>query len=135
MIKSQDLYAGIAKYDRLYQPILNSFGHIIIQIDDQKHSGDSRILYLDESYSLNKYGILVFGWGSCSGCDALQSCESFEEIDSLIVELNNKILWFDSKSLALNYFLSHDWKGDFDNSPESNVFQSLCISFLGSSIA
>ena len=59
-----------------YQPMLNAFGKVAIQVDDDAYQGDSRLLY-DEN---GKIGVLIFGWGSCSGCDALQACGSLEVV-------------------------------------------------------
>jgi hypothetical protein len=92
-----------------YQPILNSFGEIVVQVDDNDYQGDSRVLYRNGS----KFGWLQFGWGSCSGCDALQACSSMGDIQNLIDELNSQIKWFDSASACLDFFNSHDWEGDY----------------------
>lgn len=72
-----------------YQPLLNLIGDIIIQEDEQDYSGDSYILYRKDDL----YGYLNFGWGSCSGCDALQACTSIEEVFSLAQELENDVFW------------------------------------------
>jgi hypothetical protein len=93
-----------------YQPMLDSFGYdVLLQVDDDDYQGDSRILYEDG----NRYGILIFGWGSCSGCDSLQGCDSYQEIENLRAELHNGIMWFDSATHALDYFIHHDWGGDY----------------------
>jgi hypothetical protein len=80
-----------------YLPLLESMGQILVKVDDHDYSGDSRVLYKDG----DKYGILIFGWGSCSGCDALQGCDSFEEIEQLRTKLFNDIRWF-AKEEVLN---------------------------------
>lgn len=92
-----------------YQPMLIEFGEIILQIDDADYSGDSRVLYRDNG----KYGYLHFGWGSCSGCDALQACDSIEKVQELMNDLFQSIKWFENKSECLNFFLNHDWQGDY----------------------
>ena len=47
-----------------YQPLLESFEYdILLQIDDNDYQGDSRLLFKDG----DRFGILTFGWGSCSG--------------------------------------------------------------------
>lgn len=56
-----------------YQPIMDSFGNIILQVDDNDYQGDSRLLYRED----DRIGFLQFGWGSCSGCDSLQACHSY----------------------------------------------------------
>lgn len=88
-----------------YQPIIEEFGNILIQVDDRDYQGDSRILY--ESYG--RYGYLIFGWGSCSGCDSLQRCETIQEIQELMNSLQNDVQWFDSMEELGNHFIERDW--------------------------
>ena len=121
MSTANDLYPNKFEDEYLspicdYQPIINDFGKVVIQIDDKNYSGDSRILYdNDTRYGETRtIGILIFGWGSCSGCDALQACNSYAEVDKLIAELRNKILWFPDHATALAYATTHDWKGDYN---------------------
>ena len=57
-----------------YQPLLESFGEILLKVDDEDYSGDSRLIFKKGEM----YGFLIFGWGSCSGCDWLQGCNSYE---------------------------------------------------------
>lgn len=72
-----------------YQPILNAIGEIALQVDDRDYQGDSRVLYRDG----NRYGLLTFGWGSCSGCDGLQACSSKAEVMELAVKLEQYVKW------------------------------------------
>lgn len=93
-----------------YTPLLESFGYeILLQVDDEDYQGDSRLIFKNG----DKYGLLIFGWGSCSGCDALQACESYEEIDELRHELLNDIKWFNSAKEFLDYITHHDWTLEF----------------------
>lgn len=41
----------------------------------------------------DKYAFTVIGYGSCSGCDALQGCENDEEFNSLKEGIINGIVW------------------------------------------
>lgn len=93
-----------------YNPMLETFGEVLVQVDDNDYQGDTRVLYKDEN---GRYGHLMFGWGSCSGCDSLQACESYEDIENLAESLYNSIKWFDSKEECLEWFNKHDWKGDY----------------------
>lgn len=77
-----------------YNPIIQSFGDVLIQVDDNDYQGDTKVLLHKDG----RYGFLNFGWGSCSGCDGLQACSSFREIEELIQELERDIKWFDSLS-------------------------------------
>ena len=110
-----------------YQPMLNAYGKIAIQIDDDDYSGDSRLLY-DEN---GKIGFLRFGWGSCSGCDALQACKTLDNVQELCDWLQNEIKWFDDRKQALEWFTNHDWEGDYDvNHPNTKAFVEKCIEYL-----
>jgi len=115
MLTAQEIYAEELENQGAwfgtgdYQPMLDSFGTILAQEDEANYQGDSLVLYQSES----RFGILSFGWGSCSGCDALQACDSIEEVEELRLELFNSIKWFDSLDEALVYLNEHDWEGDF----------------------
>ena len=110
-----------------YQPMLDAFGKVAIQVDDYGYQGDSRLLY-DEN---GKIGVLIFGWGSCSGCDSLQACDSLEEVQELCDSLQEDIKWFGDKKQALEYFTNHDWDGDYSwYQPETEKFINKCIEYL-----
>lgn len=91
-----------------YAPLLKSFGEILLQVDDSDYQGDSRLIYKRGA----NYGLLIFGWGSCSGCDSLQACNSYEEIEELRKQLENDIKWGTVEEL-LTYLNTHDWEGDY----------------------
>lgn len=97
-----------------YSPLIESIAPIVIQADDHDYQGDSRILFFHE----NRYGYLQFGWGSCSGCDALQACESISQIEALRDELVSQIRWFNTKEETLEFFNNHDWKADYSYKQE-----------------
>lgn len=103
-----------------YQPILDSFGEILLQIDDNGYQGDSRVLYKLP----NEIGILQFGWGSCSGCDALMDCDSYEEVDEFIQHLHSRILRYPSLQEAIEYFSTKRFHDGtlYDSSGNARVF-------------
>lgn len=88
-----------------YQPMLNEFGHIVIQVDEQGWQGDSFLVYEKDG----KYGYLSFGWGSCSGCDRLQACYTIDEVQKLMNELYADIKWFASLGELKGFFEAKDW--------------------------
>src|SRR5581483_8336566 len=89
-----------------YQPLLESFGYdIVLQVDDDDYQGDSRLIFKDDS----RYGLLIFGWGSCSGCDSLQACDSMKEIEQLRADIHNNIIWKDSAAELLEFTEKRDW--------------------------
>jgi hypothetical protein len=109
-----------------YSPILESFGTIALRVDDNDYQGDSRVLY----QAGETFGLLIFGWGSCSGCDALQACESPEEVDGLIQRLNDQVRWL-PRAEMLAYFEAHDWEGDYCwHSEETREFVEKALALL-----
>lgn len=102
-----------------YQPMLNEFGNILLQKDEQDYQGDSFIIYEKD----DKYGYLTFGWGSCSGCDALQACNTIDEVQELMDKLYSDIKWFDSLDALKEYFEKTDWTLKYQYSiPEFKEF-------------
>jgi hypothetical protein len=100
--------SGYSGFDS-YQPMIDDFGKVIIQVDDSDYQGDTRVFLKKD----NKYGYLQFGWGSCSGCDALQACRNYEEAQKLYDQLKDDIRWFDSLEDVFEFFGTHDWEGDY----------------------
>lgn len=106
-----DPYFGGADYG----PMLRSMGYeVLLEVSDNDYSGDSRLLYRDGG----RIGYLMFGWGSCSGCDALQACSSYEDAEGLRADLHRGIKWFDSPADALTWVCAHDWDLDVGSSGE-----------------
>ena len=102
-----------------YQPMLNEFGNILLQKDEQDYQGDSFLIYEKD----DKYGYLTFGWGSCSGCDALQACNTIDEVQELMDKLYSDIKWFDSLDALKEYFEKIDWTLKYQYSiPEFKEF-------------
>jgi hypothetical protein len=110
-----------------YRPMIEAFGNIAVQVDDCDYQGDTRILYDND----RKIGFLIFGWGSCSGCDALQACENIEEVQNLCNELQDDIKWFDSKEEALAWANEKDWDTEwFWHENEGREFVQKVIDYL-----
>ena len=87
-----------------YQPIVDSFGEVLVQVDDSDYQGDTRVLLSKDG----RIGFLNFGWGSCSGCDGLQACGSYREVEILIRSLESSISWFDTLAQAKAYVLDDE---------------------------
>ena len=110
----RDLYHVSSLYgteEDEYEPLIESIGvKILVKVEDNSYQGDAICLLQDENDE-NRYGVLVFGFGSCSYCDALQGCKSYEELEELRNTLANSIFW-GSKETVSDYILKkHDWKG------------------------
>lgn len=139
MKTAQELYPNLydaeddwfdAPYD--YKPMLeNLCDELLLKVDDRDYSGDSRVLMRDAS---GRYGLLIFGWGSCSGCDALQSCRSYEEIQLLMDHLALEIHWEDSAALMHSYITHKDWELEYSwNAKETRVFVDQALAILANS--
>lgn len=74
-----------------YDQLIASFNfEVLLEESDNGYSGDTFILFKIDNY----YGFLDFGWGSCSGCDALQGCgDDINRIKELREKLFQKIIW------------------------------------------
>lgn len=110
-----------------YSPILLSFdAEIVLAADDQDYQGDSYVLYRRG----DSFGVLIFGWGSCSGCDALQACNTYKELDQLRNNLYDSIGWDTAKNIQ-KYFNEHDWEGDFSwSSKECKQWVADCKKYF-----
>lgn len=63
-----------------YSSIVAKFcDEVIIETWENDYQGSTYCLLRKE----NKYGYLEFGWGSCSGCDALEACSNYKDLQSL----------------------------------------------------
>lgn len=89
-----------------YGQLLESFEvEVLHRVDDDDYQGDTRVLLRDG----DRYGILTFGWGSCSGCDALEACRDYEEVTELRDGLWNRVHWEPSREAMLEYVNDKDW--------------------------
>ena len=127
---AKELYPDCTEYGDFYapcdyKPIYESFGEIIRKDDIGDYQGDTQVLLYDEGKK--QYGYICFGWGSCSMCDRLQGCESYEEIDNLINDLYASIRWFDDDNEALRFFTTHEWHFDYSH---SQAFVDFCTEFF-----
>jgi hypothetical protein len=112
-----------------YRPLIDSFGFTtLVEVHDNDYQGDSR--YLLKDLITGHIGYLQFGWGSCSGCDSLQACSTWEDIQELRESLYLSILWGTPEDM-LEYFKTHDWAGDYSwYKEEQQEFVSKAIEML-----
>jgi hypothetical protein len=109
-----------------YQPIIDELGNVLVQVDDNDYQGDSRILYEKDG----KYGFLIFGWGSCSGCDSLQACGNIWEIQDLMENLETSIKWYDTIDELKQYFKDKDWDLEYSwHAEETKEFVDKVINY------
>ena len=94
---------------RYYNVLISTIGDIKVEVEVKDYSGDTWLLLEKDG----KFGYLSYGWGSCSGCDRLQACETPEDIMQLRDYLDSSVKWFDDASEALSFINNHDWVGDY----------------------
>lgn len=75
------------------------------------------------------WGFVCFGYGSCSGCDALQGCCSVEQIKELAEDIHNDIEWYETKEKLVEWFQNRDWAGTYHYYGESGLRD--CAEYLG----
>jgi hypothetical protein len=93
---------------RSYQPLLESIGHeVVLQRDSDGYQGDSLVLFRSEA---GRWGVLTFGWGSCSHCDALEGCNDMVDLEALREDLYRAIIW-GNEGETVHYLTTHDWEG------------------------
>lgn len=110
-----------------YRKVVEDFGYeIILEVTDQDYQGDSRFV-LRDGY---RYGYLYFGWGSCSGCDALQACNSDDDLGKLRAELRGKIVWFDSRKKTREFLETRDWEATEGTYGTAREFSAAAVRLL-----
>lgn len=97
-------------YHPRYHDLVARLGDIQIETSDSDYQGDSFFLLTKD----NKFGYLSFSWGSCSGCDILQACDSYEDLQSLADRLENQIIWFYSWDEIKDWVNARDWESLID---------------------
>lgn len=120
---------AIEEHDYLdYSKLIDSFEVEVLRQDhDDDYSGDSRYLLRDGE----RYGLLFFGWGSCSGCDALQACGIQSEVTELRDLIWGYVHWENSATELIRYITDKDWSLDF-RGDDSRPFLSGVIALLSS---
>lgn len=78
-----------------YDEIIATQGEIIGQWVMGTWQGDYIYLLKND----DKYSFFVIGYGSCSGCDALESCDNDEEFNELKEDIINRIAWGTKKEI------------------------------------
>jgi hypothetical protein len=87
-----------------YSAVIKTFGNVVMEASIGSYQGDTLVLLEKDG----RLGFLVFGWGSCSGCDAMEACGSYEDLESLRSSLEGSIKWGTAAELAA-YFGSKDF--------------------------
>jgi len=89
-----------------YHGIISSLGvDIVAAASGGDFQGDSMLIVKLS----DRYGILTYGWGSCSGCDRLLACNGYEDMVNLRRELMLSIKW-GTKEEVIEYLRTKDWE-------------------------
>jgi hypothetical protein len=118
-------YFEIHDYDELMECI---DGDIVDHAYENNYQGDAWFMFKNN----NMYGYLVFGWGSCSGCDELQGCSNVDDVEKLLISLDMSIIW-KTKEEMLEYFKTKDWTLEFyygNIDSYFNKFKDRVIAYL-----
>lgn len=87
-----------------YMTLIQAMGHdLLVHLSESGWSGDDFLLMRDAD---GRYGFLVFGWGSCSGCDAMEAASSWEDAEAIYQKLCDDVHWFDTLAGCVAYI--HD---------------------------
>lgn len=93
-VKFEGDYGGV-DYNDLIETM--EFSAIPVEESDNDYQGDTFMLVT----KLDQIGVLTYGWGSCSGCDAAQAVSSQAEANQLRDDLYYGTRWFDTTADAL----------------------------------
>lgn len=85
-----------------YPNIVKSMGvEIITDEKEDDYQGDW--FFVVKRAQAPQYGWLVCGFGSCSGCDALEGSDTYEDLESLRSSLYTDIRWFDTQGELVKF--------------------------------
>lgn len=100
------------RYGYSYDDLIDSFEvQVLLRKDDDDYQGDTRLLVRDG----DRYGLITFGWGSCSGCDALEAAGSDVEVIELRDAIWNGTHWEPSADALVAYIDGKDWSLDYSH--------------------
>jgi hypothetical protein len=109
-----------------YGSLLASLGPIAVRTDQNDYQGYSWVLY---DFGGDSVGFLRFGWGSCSGCDALQACSTYREIEELRDSLESSIRR-ESRDGMIAYLRTIDPSVSW-NAEDEGRFVAEALAYLG----
>lgn len=107
-------------WDLDYDKIVKSFRYdLLASVTLGSYQGD--ILYLLQNG--DQYGFLCVGYGSCSGCDALEACDTRADVEQLRKSLHDDIVWIGDRTTTLKWLVERDWEGQYyGNDPDVKTF-------------
>ena len=123
-MKAEEIWSSNEYVD--YADIVSCFGNIIIEVQDDDYEGDIRFLLEKDG----KFGFNIIGFGSCSGCDWLQGCDTMDEKQDLVDTIEREIEWFDTLDELKERFRTKDWELEYSwHQEETKRFIDLVLNF------
>lgn len=116
---------------------MNSGRQVFVEESTPDDKGDSYIIVRDG----DRFGFLVFGWGSCPGCDAFEGAREEANAEAALTELRESlvgsIVWKDNAEDMLAYLNEKDFEIERLGYDDELVarFKSAATSALQSAIA
>jgi hypothetical protein len=85
------------------------FDQVVLEDEEGDYQGTSYLLVRKGG----QWGLLIYGWGSCSGCDALADCNDFRgDVVELRDQLYNSITWGTAAEMR-EHIATRDWSLDW----------------------
>lgn len=107
-----------------YSPIINYLGDVLVRHDDSDYQGDTFALV-----KRARYGFVKIGWGSCSGCDSLQACNSERDVLELFEDIQDSVKWFDTLDEVKKFIESENRNYEYYSSSSAwNSFRDEVLS-------
>ena len=98
--KNEGDWSGFDPYPE-YKSLLESTGVVVVA---EEMVGDYQGDYLYLVRGDKGWGFVVQGYGSCSGCDALEAATSLKDLDNIRQEMSRSTHWEKTKADMLGYF-------------------------------
>jgi len=113
-----------------YGPMVEDTGEILLWVTTGSYQGDYHVLLRGPG---GDFGYISIGFGSCAGCDALQGCDSAEDVGRLAEGVQLGIHWEVDAAAMRKFLLERDWEvqwmySDFD---EFKEFLSKSLEMVG----
>lgn len=84
----------------------------VLRVDEVDYQGSSWVIVKQG----DRYGLLVYGWGLCSGCDAAAAARTKAAAEELRDDLWSGIVWRESAAELADYIETEDkdlkWYGN-----------------------
>lgn len=110
-----------------YDTIVSTFGRVEYQTSIGDYQGDHLYLLYGGG---DRWGALTVGYGSCSGCDDAEGCESWDDVARLVNRLRSDVAW-GTREETLAYVTSDARKRDYyTDDPGARRHWHVCKAIL-----